>query len=88
MTTHTLNIRLFIKSYCGWCHEAVDWLESRGLNFESIEVISNPNGMHELVKLTGRDMTPSIEVNGEVLADFGVDELELWWRAKGFDKLD
>jgi hypothetical protein len=32
-------------------------------------------------------MTPSIDVNGEVLADFDVDELEQWWRAKGFDKL-
>jgi len=84
---HSLNIRLFTKSYCGWCHEAIDWLEDRGHAFENLEVISNPAAMKELVGLTGRSMTPTIEVNGEVLADFGVDELEPWWRAKGFDKL-
>ena len=42
--------------------------------------------MQELRDLTGRDMTPSIDVNGEILADFGVDELEAWWKSKGFDK--
>ena len=78
---------MFIKSYCGWCHEAIDWLKSRQIHFEPLEVISDPCAMMELRELTGRTMTPSIEVNGEVLADFDVDELEHWWRAKGFDKL-
>ena len=87
MSESSLNIRLFIKSYCGWCHEAIDWLESRQIRFETLEVISDPCGMKELRELTGRTMTPSIEVNGEVLADFDVDELDRWWQSKGFDKL-
>jgi glutaredoxin 3 len=87
MSDSPLQIRLFIKSYCGWCHEAIDWLKSRQIHFEPLEVISDPCAMKELRELTGRTMTPSIEVNGEVLADFDVDELEQWWRAKGFDKL-
>lgn len=87
MSDSALNIRLFTKSYCGWCHEAIDWLESRGIRFENLEVISDPCAMKELRELTGRTMTPSIDVNGEVLADFDVDELAQWWQAKGFDKL-
>lgn len=43
--------------------------------------------MKELRELTGRTMTPTIDVDGEILADFGVDELESWWQAKGFDKI-
>lgn len=86
MPDRTLKIRLFTKSYCGWCHEAVDWLESKGLTFDNLEVISDSSAMQELRDLTGRDMTPSIDVDGEILADFGVDELETWWKSKGFDK--
>lgn len=88
MPNQSLKIRLFIKSYCGWCHEAVDWLESKGLEFHTLEVISDPCAMQELRELTGRTMTPTIDVDGEILADFGVDELEPWWKSKGFDKSD
>ncbi|MGB0419646.1 MAG: glutaredoxin family protein [Limisphaerales bacterium] len=85
MNSNRLNIRLFTKSYCGWCHEALDWLRHRGLAFEELEVLSNLAAMEELQQLTGKSMTPTIEVNGQVLADFGIDELEPWWASHGFD---
>ena len=42
--------------------------------------------MEDLKNLTGKSMTPTIEVNGDILADFGVNELELWWQKHGFDR--
>ena len=86
MNDSKLHIRLFTKSYCGWCHEAIDWLRGKGLAFEELEVLSNPAAMEELKDLTGKTMTPTIEVNGDILADFGVDELEPWWQKHGFDR--
>ena len=86
MNDSKLHIRLFTKSYCGWCHEAIDWLREKGLEFEELEVISNPAAMEELKDLTGKTMTPTIEVNGDILADLGVDELEPWWQKHGFDR--
>ena len=26
-----MKIRLFIKPYCGWCHQAQHWLDERGI---------------------------------------------------------
>lgn len=86
MNDSKFHIRLFTKSYCGWCHEAIDWLRGKGLAFEELEVLSNPAAMEELKDLTGKTMTPTIEVNGDILADFGVDELEPWWQKHGFDR--
>jgi len=37
-----------------------------------------------MFELTGQTLAPSIEVDGEVLADFGADELEEWWAARGY----
>ena len=52
MNNSKLHIRLFTKSYCGWCHEAIDWLRGKGLKFEELEVLSNPAAMEELKDLT------------------------------------
>ena len=27
------SIRLFIKPWCGWCHEAADWLTTQGIPY-------------------------------------------------------
>jgi monothiol glutaredoxin len=34
--------------------------------------------------LTGQSKAPSIDVDGQILADFGADELEAWWKQKDF----
>ena len=80
------TIRLFIKPSCGWCHEAIDWLEERGWQFEQLDVIGSPAARKEMFELTGQTLAPVIDVDGELLADFGVDELEAWWRKQGFDE--
>jgi glutaredoxin len=73
------NIRLFIKPYCGWCHEAQDWLEARGIAHETLDVISDPAARREMFELSGQTLAPVIEVDGEVLADFDTDQLAAFW---------
>lgn len=80
------NIRLFVKSYCPWCHKAEHWLDARGCVYESIDVIEDAAAMAEMVKLSGQDLAPVIDVDGRVLADFGPDELEEWWHEQSFHK--
>jgi glutaredoxin 3 len=74
-----LPIRLFIKPGCGWCDEAIDWLKARGLPFEELNVIANAAARREMLELSGQTLAPVIEVDGAVLADFDVDQLERWW---------
>ena len=74
------RIRLFIKPYCGWCHEAIDWLNTRGIKYEVLDVISDSAARREMQQLSGQTLTPTIDVDGEILADFGVDELEEFWQ--------
>jgi len=80
------HVRLFIKPYCGWCHEAIDWLDERGVAYEKLDVTSDAAARKEMLGLTGQSLAPVIDVDGEVLADFGVDELEAWWTKMGFGK--
>jgi len=74
-----MKIRLFIKPYCGWCHKAIRWLDEHQIKYETIDVIADPAAFKEMVKLSGQDLAPVIEVDGKVLADFGPEELEKFW---------
>ena len=76
----TQKIRLFVKPFCGWCHEAKDWLDERGVVYEEIDVITDRNGYREMVALSGQTLAPVIDVDGEVLADFDTGQLEQFWR--------
>ena len=79
------SIRLFIKTGCPWCDEAIEWLDARGLTYQTLDVNRDSAARKEMHDLTGQTKAPSIEVDGEhVLADFGADELEAWWKKQGF----
>lgn len=74
-----MKIRLFIKPYCPWCHRAVDWLDAHGIKYETLDVISDPEAYEEMIELSGQTLAPVIDVHGEILADFGPEELARFW---------
>ena len=74
-----MKIRLFIKPYCGWCHKAQHWLDERGVKYETLDVIADSQAMTEMVNLTGQRYAPVIDVDGQILADFGPEELAKFW---------
>ena len=78
------SIRLFIKPGCPWCREARDWLDEHGIRYETINVIADAAALAEMERLSGQTRTPVIAVDGQILADFGAQELATWWRTCGF----
>lgn len=74
-----MKIRLFVKPYCPWCHAAQDWLNARGIKYETLDVISDSRAMTEMVNLSRQRLAPVIDVDGKILADFGPEELETFW---------
>jgi len=79
------TIRLFIKPGCPWCDEAIEWLDRRGIVYETLDVIRNPEARQEMRDLTDQTRAPSLDVDGHILADFGADELEIWWKRMKFE---
>lgn len=79
------TIRLFIKPGCPWCDEAMEWLDERQIQYQVLDVIRNAEARQEMRDLTGQTRAPSIDVDGHVLADFGADELESWWKQMDYE---
>jgi len=73
------RIRLYIKPYCGWCHKAIRWLDHRDIEYEEVDVTADEAAFYEMIRLSGQELAPVIDVDGEILADFGPDQLEEFW---------
>lgn len=74
---------LYIKPGCPWCIDVVEFLDRKRIEVETIVVSGNPAAMREMVELSGQSKAPTMDWHGEVLADFGVDELIPFLRKRG-----
>jgi glutaredoxin 3 len=73
------KVRLFVKPYCGWCDKAERWLDQHEIEYETVDVISDEAAYDEMINLSGQELAPVIDVDGEILADFGPDQLARFW---------
>jgi glutaredoxin 3 len=74
---------LYIKPGCPWCDDVVAWLDQRKIEVETIVVSGNREAMAEMVALSGQSKAPTLDWNGDVLADFGVEELIPFLKKRG-----
>ena len=68
---------------CPWCDEAIEFLEGQGIPFTKVVVSGDREAMQDMIDLSGQSKAPTMDWDGEVLADFGVDELIPFLRKKG-----
>jgi glutaredoxin 3 len=74
---------LYLKPGCPWCDEVVDFLERHRIPVEKVIVSGDPEAMREMVELSGQTRAPTMDWHGEVLADFGVEELVPFLQRRG-----
>lgn len=72
--------KLYVKTGCPWCTEAEAFLKTHTIDYERIDVLRDASAMKAMVQLSGQTKTPTLQWGGDVLADFGVDELEPFLR--------
>ncbi|YCM42179.1 glutaredoxin family protein [Verrucomicrobiaceae bacterium 227] len=66
---------LYVKNGCPWCDDVLVYMDRKNLEYEKVVVSGNPEAMQAMIDLSGQSKAPTMNYNGEVLADFGVEEL-------------
>ncbi len=74
---------LYLKPGCPWCEDVVDFLAERNIAVCKVVVTGNPEAMREMIDLSGQTKAPTMDWHGEVLADFGVEELIPFLKKRG-----
>jgi len=75
--------KLYVKTGCPWCEEVLAFMDAQGLAYTEVVVSGNREAMNEMVAVSGQSKAPTMDWDGEVLADFGVDELVPFLRQRG-----
>ncbi len=55
------------------------WLDDRDVDYERIDVIADEAAYDQMISLSGQELAPVIDVDGEILSDFGPDQLADFW---------
>lgn len=74
---------LYVKTGCPWCEEVLEYLDAKGIDYEEITVTGDREAMREMAEVSGQSKAPVLDWGGEVLADFGVDELVPFLEERG-----
>ena len=75
--------KLYVKSGCPWCQEAIEYLDLHHIAYEKCVVTGNHEAMNEMVNRSGQSKAPVLDWHGKILADFGADELDTFLKKEG-----
>lgn len=78
-----MNIILYTKEGCPWCDDVRNLLKQEHIDFEERECRNNQRYFDELVQKSGQTLTPTLDVDGEILADSDAEQVRVFLRHKG-----
>lgn len=70
-----MNITLYKKSGCPWSAAVVGFLNELNIPFETKNVTSHPKYAAELEKKSGKCASPTLDIDGQILADASVEDV-------------
>jgi len=69
-TNGTAPVRLFTTDPCSFCRQAKALLDSRGVDYQEINLARDPEGRADLVALTGQMTFPQVVVGERAIGGF------------------
>ncbi len=80
------KIIAYMKPTCGWSNGVRAVLKKYNLAYEDRDVINNPANYEEMVRKSGQPLQPTLEIDGQIVADVSGAEVEAWLIQKGYVK--
>lgn len=70
------NVKVYSTPTCPFCHMAKDFLKSKGVEFEDLDVSSDRKAAQEMIQKSGQMGVPVIEINGKIIVGFDRNAIE------------
>ena len=65
-----MEVKVYSTPTCPYCTKAKEYLSSKGISYQDIDVSSNKAASDEMVKLSGQMSVPVISIDGNVINGF------------------
>ncbi len=73
-----MAVKVYSTPTCPWCIKAKDYLTSKNIAFEDIDVSKNRQGAMEMIQKSGQRGVPVLDIDGQIVIGFDqkkIDEL-------------
>jgi monothiol glutaredoxin len=78
------NIVAWLKPTCGWSNGVRATFKKYQLAYEDRNIIGNPVHRADMIERTGQELSPCVEIDGQILADVSGAEVEAWMIQRGY----
>ena len=78
-----MSIIMYTKQGCPWCDEVRSLLQEKAVPFEERECRNNKSNFDELVQKSGQSLTPTLDIDGEIIADTDAAAVSQYFHQKG-----
>ena len=71
-----MKVKVYSTSTCPWCHKVKDFLKSKGVKFQDINVGIDQKAAEEMVEKSGQMGVPVTEINGKIIVGYDREAIE------------
>jgi len=65
-----MDVKVYSTPTCPYCKTAKEYLDSKNISYQDIDVSSDKEALEEMVKASGQMGVPVIVINGEAIVGF------------------
>ena len=71
-----MEIKIYSTPTCPYCKMAKDYISSKGVSYQSIDVSSDKEAADEMVKVSGQMGVPVIVIDGQTMVGFDKSRID------------
>lgn len=76
-----MSVKVYSTPSCPWCTVAKDYLSSKNVSFEDVDVSRDRDAAMEMVHKSGQRGVPVIDINGNIIVGFDQATIDRLLRA-------
>ena len=70
------KVKVYSTKTCPWCVKAKEFLKSKNVKFEDIDVGADRKAATEMIEKSGQMGVPVIDINGTIIVGFDREAME------------
>ena len=78
-----MKVKAWLKPQCGWSNGVRAIFKKYDIEYEDIDIINVAENYVEMVELSGQQLSPCVQIDGEMLADVSGEEVENYLLSNG-----
>lgn len=65
-----MAVTIYTTSSCPWCQKAKEFLKTKKVKYQEIDVSSDKKGLRDMVKMSGQMGVPVLDINKKIIIGF------------------